>query len=228
MKIILLTKKTEYCKRIQDLVKAKFPDSLILEGEVGDTLPTIEWEKLIKEVKIVDCVISFLSPWIIPEIWLNKSKAAINFHPAPPNYPGTGCYNFAIYNKEKEYGATCHYMLPKVDTGKVIKVIRFPMYNEDTVVTLKNRTMENMLKLFCEVFEYIVNNKSLPEPAEQWTRRAYTRKDLQELCKITKEMNEEEVKLRIKATYFPGGKDLPYIELGGNKFVIVDNKLSRE
>ena len=35
---------------------------------------------------------------------LKKAKNAINFHPAPPKYPGSGCYNFAIYNKDKKIG----------------------------------------------------------------------------------------------------------------------------
>ena len=63
-----------------------------------------------------------------------KSKtAAINFHPASPEYPGTGCNNFALYENAGEYGVTCHYMAPKADTGKIIKVKRFPVFANDDV-----------------------------------------------------------------------------------------------
>ncbi len=65
-------------------------------------------------------IISFVSPWIIPENLLNSAqKAAINFHPGPPDYPGTGCYNFALYEGTKKYGVTAHHMEKKVDTGNI-------------------------------------------------------------------------------------------------------------
>ena len=51
----------------------------------------------------------------------------INFHPGSPEYPGTGCTNFAIYNKEKEYGVTCHYMKTSVDSEILSQVKRFPI-----------------------------------------------------------------------------------------------------
>ena len=211
MKILLLTKKTEYCKKIQDYIKDKFLETVILEGEFGDPFPDIDWKG--------DYLISFLSPWVIPTRLLDKAKTSINFHPAPPKYPGIGCYNFAIYNKEKEYGVTCHHMLPKVDSGKLIKVTKFPMNESDTVATLKNRTMEYLIKLFYDIFDYIIHNKLLPYSKEQWLRKPYTRRDLQRLCRITKDMGKEEIKLRIRATYFPGARDIPYIDLFGNWFI---------
>lgn len=215
MKILLLTKKTEHCRQVQDFVKKGFPEATIIKGEVGDPLPNIEWEG--------DYIISFLSPWIIPESWLNKTKTCINFHPGPPNYPGIGCYNFAIYNREKEYGVLCHHMLPKVDTGKIIKVVRFQMNETDSVFTLKNRSMKHLIELFHFILGLIASKKTLPQSGEKWLRKPYTRKDLQKICRITKDMNEEEVKLRIKATYFSGARDLPYIEIYGNKFTFKKN-----
>lgn len=213
MKIILLTKKTEYCKIIQKIVKDAFPQTTIFEGEVGEPLPDLDgdWKG--------DYIISFLAPWIIPKTWLDKAKVSINFHPGPPNYPGTCCYNLAIYHKEKEYGVTCHHMVPEVDSGDLIKVIMFPMYETDSVLTLKGRSMEHLTKLFQEIWKYLVSEKQLPQSKEKWLRKAYNLKDFQKLCIITPDMDEKEVKLRIRATYFPGAKDLPHINLYGNKFI---------
>ena len=76
-----------------------------------------------------DLIISYLSQWIIPQILLQRAAiAAINFHPGPPEYPGIGCTNFAIYNGADEFGVTCHHMVSKVDTGDIIAVKRFPVY----------------------------------------------------------------------------------------------------
>lgn len=209
-KILLLSKKTDICKIAQEFTKQCFTEVRCIEGDTGDTLPEIpgEW----------DYMISFLSPWIIPASMLAQAKYAVNFHPAPPTYPGIGCYNFAIYNKETEYGVTCHHMLPKVDRGKIIEVIRFPMYETDTVFILKNRTMNYLLQLFFDFIKDLMVNPEPPESKEVWLREPYKRKDLQTLCRITSEMGSEEVKLRIKATYFPGAADSPYLELHGEKF----------
>ncbi len=212
MKIVLLSKKTDYCKLAQDHIKANFTNYQIIEGENTDPLPNIE--------DSCDYLISFLSPWIIPESILTKAKYAINFHPAPPKYPGTGCYNFAIYDKQTQYGATCHHMATKVDTGNIIDVKFFPLYPQDTVYTLKNRTMDNMIQLFYEITNLIKNNQPLPVSDLHWLRQPYKRKDLVELCRIDKNMSQEEISLRIQATYFPGAKDQPFIEIGGKKFVL--------
>lgn len=212
MKILLLIKKTEHCKKIRDFVRRKFPEPAIFEGDVGDPPPKFNWKG--------DYIISFLSPWIVPESLLNKAKISINFHPAPPKYPGIGCYNFAIYNQDKEYGVTCHHMLPKVDTGKVIKIRKFQMYETDTIFSLKERTMKHLIKLFYDIFEDMIQNKPLPTSEEQWSRKPYTRKDFQELCRVTRDMDDGEIKRRIRATYFPGAIDLPYIEIAGNKFIL--------
>ena len=61
-------------------------------GNRDDKFPEdIEWWK-------GDYIVSFLSPWVISNSLLNRAKkASINFHPAPPEYPGIGCTNFAIY-----------------------------------------------------------------------------------------------------------------------------------
>ncbi|MBN2421611.1 hypothetical protein JXB41_00165 [Candidatus Woesearchaeota archaeon] len=211
MKILLLTKKSKYCKIVQDCIKNKIPNTEIFEGESGDPLPNIEWEG--------DYIISYLSPWIVPKELLNKAKFSINFHPASPKYPGIGCYNFAIYNQEKEFGATCHYMLEKVDSGKIVKTIKFQMQDTDTVQSLKERTMDYMLTLFYDILKFIEKEKPLPRSDEKWLRRPYTRKDLQELCKLSLDMDENEIKRRLKATYFPNARDLPYLEVYGNKFI---------
>lgn len=213
-KILLLTKKTDFCRIAQEFAKQYFPEVMCIEGDTGDKLPEIskEW----------DYMVSFLSPWIIPSSILAQAKYAVNFHPAPPKYPGIGCYNFAIYNKEQEYGVTCHYMLPKVDTGKIINVIFFPMYETDTVLQLKNRTMNYLLQLFFDFIKNIMVNPEPPESKEVWLREPYKRKDLQALCQITPEMSEEEVNHRIKATYFPGAADSPYIGLYCKKFLYKD------
>ena len=210
MKTTLLTKTTDYCREAQEFMKNLIPETNVYEGEVGDPLPPFDAG--------TEYVVSFLSPWIVPKQWLDQAKTSINFHPAPPEYPGIGCYNFAIYDGSRGYGATCHNMAEKVDTGKIIQVSRFPMDETDSVSSLKEKTMESLYRLFQEIAYKIASGEPLPESSERWAKKPHRRKDLQELCRITPDMSREEIARRIKATEFPEARDRPYIEIHGNKF----------
>jgi methionyl-tRNA formyltransferase len=181
-------------------------------GEHGDPLPPSlkNWEG--------EYIISFLSPWILPESLLKKAeKAAINFHPGPPEYPGIGCYNFALYDEVKEYGVTCHNMAPYVDTGNIIDVMRFPLFKNDTVQSLKERTMNYLLTQFFKICSFIIQGQNLPISKEKWMRDPYTRIELNTLCQITLDMDVLEVKKRIHATDFPGYPGA-YLEYNGYSF----------
>ncbi|MFY8352757.1 formyltransferase family protein [Pseudoalteromonas sp. SSM20] len=164
-----------------------------------------------------DLIISYLSRWVVPESLLVKAKVgAINFHPAPPEYPGIGCINFALYNNEGTFGATCHHMLGKVDTGKIIKVKRFPVYEKDNIQSLLERTYDYQLSLFYDVMDQFYTDKAFPESQDEWSREAYTRKEFNELFKISLEMDEEETNKRIRAISF--NEFQPWIEFHGKKF----------
>ena len=164
-----------------------------------------------------DILISYLSPWIIPkDILMKTSKWNINFHPGPPEYPGIGCFNFAIYNKEVCYGCTAHVMEPAVDTGEIIGVDRFELSDNETVESLSSKTYSSMLNLFKQIM-HIKENHGLPPCEEEWTRRPYRRVELEELAAIDVNMSEEEVKARIRATYYKGAP-APFIKIKGHKF----------
>jgi len=163
-------------------------------------------------------VVSYLSPWIIPGSVLEKTrKWNLNFHPGPPEYPGIGCFNFAIYNGETVYGVTAHLMNEQVDTGKIVAVKRFPLIESDSVYTLSLKSYESMFSLFFEVIGCILEHNAIPESKERWSRKPYTRRELEELCRISSDMTEDEIKRRIKATYYPGMPGA-YIEIFGNRF----------
>src|SRR5574337_1427381 len=123
--LVLAKEKPELSKCV-GLLREHSSRVAAIVGKWGDPFPALwsEWEG--------DVIISYLSPWIVPTWLLKKAKiAAINFHPGPPEYPGIGCTNFAVYNAESEYGVTAHHMAGKVDTGAIIAVQRFPVLKDD-------------------------------------------------------------------------------------------------
>lgn len=186
-------------------------------GDWGDSFPDeiYDWSG--------DYIISYLSRWIVPEEVLKSAKiAAINFHPASPSYPGIGCNNFALYDNASEFGVTCHHMEPTVDTGDIIATKLFPVFEQDTVETLMNRTADYQLVLFYEAMSYILMNKALPKTAIKWTRKPYTRKNLEDLAVITLDMDIQEIQRRVRATTYR--EHQPNIKIGDLIFKFSENR----
>ncbi|HEY6073630.1 MAG TPA: formyltransferase family protein [Anaerolineales bacterium] len=199
------------CARALEFCQGAFGSVTFCLGKWGDPLPPEirAWEG--------DYIVSYLSRWVVPEDLLKRvRKAAVNFHPASPEYPGIGCNNFALYENAREYGATCHHMASKVDTGAIILVKRFPVYPEDDVESLLQRTYEHQMQLFFEVAGMMAEGRELPVSAEKWTRPPFTRVQFNELFRITPGMDKAEIARRIRAISFKGWQ--PYVELEGYRF----------
>jgi len=197
-KVLFIGKKSDfYCEKAIDFICNNFNAKVYLL-EKGESLKdeVYNWEG--------DYIISYLSPYIIPDKLLRRAKiSSINFHPAPPEYPGIGCTNFAIYNNEKQYGVTCHHMIEKVDEGPIIAVKKFSVSQEETVYSLTQKSYSHMISLFYEIMEILIKESKLPVYNEQWKKKPYTRRELNELCQISVNMSSEEIKKRIRAVTFP-------------------------
>ena len=163
-----------------------------------------------------DYIISYLSPAILSKKLLkNVGIAALNFHPGPPEYPGIGCTNFAVYDEVGEYGVTCHHMKETVDTGDIVFVKRFKVYERDDVYAITNRCYAHLQSLFYSVIDLILNGNKMPVSTEKWTKKPYTRADLNNLAKVSLDMSQAEMRRRLKALEFPGaqGAYLPISDL---------------
>jgi len=210
--VLFLGKKNDpYVEKALKFCQSNFYEVHSHLGNWGDPLPEgIGWWD-------GDYIISYLSRWIVPDSLLQKAKiGAINFHPAPPEFPGFGPNNFALYEGAQEYGVTCHRMAAQVDTGEIIAVKRFPLLPTDDINTLLMRTYDYQLVLFYDIMGLILQGKDLPKSQDSWTRKPFTRKELDALGVITPDMSREEISRRIKSTSFQGWK--PTIELHGYVF----------
>lgn len=213
MKIAFLTKKKK--PGVPEAIKYLNQRGHLVDVFYGDAQSTFPKEIFKKKYHIL---VSYISNWIIPADILNTTKLwNINFHPGPPEYPGTGCFNFAIYNDEDFYGGTAHLMNKSVDSGKIIGVNRFKMNNYETVQSLSEKTYKALLVLFKNVFNHIFEKKSLPKSSEKWKRKPYMRSDLEKLATLDPNMSLNQIKKIIRATYYPS-KPAPFIEIKGLKF----------
>lgn len=203
----------DHCIKALDFCLHNFTKVRAYLGKWGDILSeeARDWEG--------DYLISYLSRWVVPDRLLKRAHiAAFNFHPGSPDYPGIGCLNFALYDEATEYGVTCHHMATRVDTGRIIAVKRFPVFPNDSVSSLLSRTHDMQLTLFYEILGILITHGELPVSEEKWTRKPYTRKEFNELGKITPNMEASEVARRVRATSF--GIYQPTVEIAGYTFVL--------
>lgn len=198
LRILFIGKAGDFFSRqAADFVLAHYPSAKIIYSERQEPFPQelFNWKG--------DLIISYLSQWIIPQSLLqNASLAALNFHPGPPEYPGIGCTNFAVYNKADEFGVTCHHMASKVDTGDIVAVKRFPVFETDTVYSITQQCYSHILNMFYNIFSLIMHGENIPSSKEAWMRKPYLRKELDDLCRLTPDMDLKEIELRIKATNY--------------------------
>lgn len=99
-----------------------------------------------RETACCDLIVlaGFLS--IIPKDFCQKrERGIINLHPALlPKYGGVGMYGDNVHravlaNKEKETGATVHYVTEGVDEGEIILQKSFPLTADETMDSLKEK-----------------------------------------------------------------------------------------
>lgn len=212
IRVLFFGKKSDsYCCKALEFCSKNFIGVEYYLGGWKDSFPIkkSEWEG--------DLIISYLSRWIIPENLLKKAKiAAVNFHPASPEFPGAGCFNFALYNNSKEYGVTCHHMEPKVDTGKIIATKRFEIDKSYSLEDIINKTHFILNNFFYEVMKYFLDTGTFPESRESWSRKPYKIKQVDELSFIKPDMPKKEIERRIRATNYRNFK--PFTIINGYKF----------
>ncbi len=95
-------------RRHFDFLRSVFPDATLTEE-----LPIEDgWQLL-----------CFGTGLIVPERTLRLFDGMVNFHAAPPTYPGRDPHHWASYDGATIYGATAHFMWSSVDAGPICGVV---------------------------------------------------------------------------------------------------------
>lgn len=180
-----------------------FDITAVISEKRGEKMPAVveSWEG--------DYIFCFRSFYILRKPLLQRARvAAINFHPAPPEYPGSGCINFALYENASNYGATAHIMDEKIDSGAIIKCARFPILPADTVARLLPRAHESLAELFSDVIHGIakggqgyIHHAISTAAHEKWRGTARKMAELNALQEITTDTSPNEVERRIRAVH---------------------------
>ena len=174
----------------------------------------------------VDFLFSF-GPVIASRRLLDSlSVAAINFHTAPPRWPGRGSVSFALFEGDREFGVTAHLMTENIDAGPILRVLRFPIRRDDSVETLHSRTLAQIPRLVETVVDNLAKNDWRVVPSrEKWARKALRRKDLLDLMQIHATDSAAVAARKIRACAHPR-KPGPYVVKHGRRFWYLENRVS--
>lgn len=207
--IILLTGATEF-PFLADLLRPHAGNCTIKHAETGRQLEILAKHNTEKRRRLI----AFCTAVIVPKTILRCFEAdCYNYHPAPPNYPGYRPAAFAIYNKEATFGATVHRMTEVVDAGEIIGTDSFQIDPDWDYTALSMHAYSAAARLFAQLAPQLADlEASLPGIDIKWGSRTYTRADQEEMRRITSEITEDELVLRLQAfgsLYCPRTKAAP-------------------
>jgi len=205
-------------KILNELNRLDFQVTYVESNKRGEKMPLniIDWHG--------DYIICFRSLFFLSKKLINNAKiAAINFHPGPPEYPGSGCINFALYDEKETFGTTAHLMNEKIDNGKILEVKRFPIHENENLPDLLSRTHDALFEQCIDFInnierkgEVFIREKLELSKNVKWNGLARKIKDLDKLLTIDPRVSKDELKRIIRATYIEGFP--PKILLHGYEF----------
>lgn len=173
-----------------------------------------------------DYIFHLKSYCILPRSVLDSvNHFAINFHPSPPQYPGSGGLSRGLYNGDKYTGVTVHFMNEKVDNGEIINFYKVPIFKNDNIKTILLRVHAKQLEAYCDIVDKISRNgpSFIGQTMEyEWGHHVGKIRDIDKLQKINTETSKEELERVIRATSV--GRFRPVMTLHGYNFYLEDIK----
>lgn len=149
-------------------------------------------------------IISAGNFYIFPEEVVKKKELTIiNFHSALlPKYPGRNAQSWAIFNDEKEAGATWHFVTEELDAGKYIIQKACPILEDTKAYELTGRIMDEAYNGFLEIVEGVLLDKydKIQTVPTDKNRRIYKGKDIPGEAHFTLEDDPKYIYKVLRAT----------------------------
>ena len=157
----------------------------VLHAKARLNVTSVTWHARadrLQPLQAADLLLNYLSAPKVPGAELHKFEMAINFHPAPPEYPGVGSASLALYDKRTEHGVTAHLMDAEYDHGSILWVRRFKIDPRWGYRQLWVRSLEESLIQFKEVVDLLATPEFflVPLSHEHWARKSYTRAEFEQ------------------------------------------------
>ena len=215
LKNIIVLSSTHIANQVVDILNST---NSTLNYDIAENLEDLE--KYNNEFLAESRLISFISTVIVPKKILDAlGYDGINFHPGPPTHPGWAPFNFAIYDEDESYGITAHYMIEKVDAGKIIGIDFFEINKNIKVSELVNKSLEGLTRLLKKLALQLTNDKKIIALPISWGQNKTSKRMFEHYCEIGKEITRKELAKRIRA--FGGDIKLPlYINASDGKYIV--------
>lgn len=146
----------------------------------------------------------------------------LNFHGAVlPDYRGMFAYNWGIFNGERQWGVTAHYVNERFDEGDIAAVRRFAVDPATvTVRALEQQTQEQAFALTMELVDRLAAGGELPRTPQPAGGRYYSRQDFEALKRVEAADPAGTVARKIHACWCPPFEGA-YIERDGVRFALL-------
>lgn len=153
---------------------------------------------------------------IVPAPLLDRCRAGtVNFHPAPPDYPGSAANHMALYEGATRFGVTAHVMVAAIDAGPILAIQEFPIPPGAGHRTLDELTWPALLTLVGRLAPCLAGAVPWPVPAPlSWRGPARQRRQVLALARITADMDAAEQRRRWQA-FHEGPDSILTIEQDG-------------
>ena len=179
--------------------------------------------KLIKKRKITkpDIIFCIGSTQILPKNILKFSqKGIVNIHPSLlPKYRGRYSLVHAIFNGEKNTGATAHFLSNKIDTGKLILKKKFKIDHSDTAKDLYEKFTKTGFLIFKVIANRWIKDKKIKSYIYKGKIPSYINKNLPNSGILNWNWNTKQIYNFLRAVmhepFLP-----PAIYIGKNKYYL--------
>ena len=220
--LFLGRKNCEYTQKILGLLNGAEVTTHLSERR-GEQLPdyVLKWSG--------DYIFAFRSLAILPmSIVESASLGAVNFHPGPPEFPGSGCTNFALYEDADTFGVTAHLMEEVVDSGRILSVRRFPIAPEDNSISLLQKTHAELHTLAQKIIpDALLDDKLIQRLCREgneeihWSGTRRRISALHKLSNVQPSISAKELEKRVRAFHYPA---FPLtLTLHGRRFALVSD-----
>ena len=181
-------------------------------------------------LKDIDLVISYLFWKKIKKPLIELPKlGCINFHPAPlPDFRGVAPYSFGILEKTTFWGVSAHFVDESFDTGDIIKIKKFDIEPDiETAFSLEQKSQKVMFELFKEVMIGLLDKGSFPRKPQMSKGHYFSKDYFEEIRKISSDDSLEEIKIKIRAFWYPPF-DGATLSIKNKDFTLIDENILKE
>lgn len=176
------------------------------------SLPTLKGVKVkdpqtVEKIRVLkpDIIFCIGSMQLIPkEVLVIPVLGVVNIHPALlPKYRGRYSTAHAIFNGEKETGATLHFMDEGVDSGPIIMQESFLIGEKDTARVVYDKFTEVGTNLFKRLVESLKRGEKIQGTPQDESKATYYPKGLPGGGKMDPSWDETMKERFIRAMTFP-------------------------